>query len=171
MTNPRPESDRLKFRDMNHADLDDLYRMFADNYARRFYPLMADMGQVRGWIDWNLRNYAEHGFGLWVLNSKQSEVFVGDCGLSYQIIDGKRELEIGYHLEASQRGSGYALEAARAAMKYGFEETEAEAIYSIVAPTNEASVRVAQRLHCNRGEFINEKGLRRLSFHTSRSEA
>ena len=155
---------------MNHGDLDDLYRMFADADARRFYPAMVEIDQVRGWIDWNLRNYSEHGFGLWALIARQTGEFLGDCGLTYQTIDDVRELEIGYHLEASQRGNGCALEAARASLKYGFEQTEADVIYSIVAPANDASIRVAQRLHLNRNAFINEKGLHRLSFSTLRSE-
>ncbi|MDH3642967.1 MAG: GNAT family N-acetyltransferase, partial [Gammaproteobacteria bacterium] len=94
----------------------------------------------------------------------------GDCGLTYQSVAGVPELEIGYHVLASHRRRGYALEAARAAMQHGFAHTDAEAIYSIVAPDNEASIRVAVQLHRSRGEFVNDKGMRRLYFSTERSQ-
>lgn len=35
----------------------------------------------KGWIEWNRRNYTEHGFGLWVIETHGGE-FVGDCGLT-----------------------------------------------------------------------------------------
>ena len=171
MPNVVPESDRLSFREMNLEDLEDLYRMFEDNYARRFYPAMGDFEAVREWINWNLRNYDDHGFGLWALHSKQTGEFLGDCGLTYQAVGAAQELEIGYHLEASQRGHGYALEAARASLRHGFDHTGATQIVSIVAPDNKASIRVARRLHQQQKEFVNNKGVRRLLFYTRRPDA
>jgi len=72
--------------------------VFADPYARRFYPQMADRANVRAWIEWNLRNYAEFGFGLWAMQLKETGQFIGDTGLTYQDVEGRRELEIGYHV-------------------------------------------------------------------------
>lgn len=67
---------RLRFRDMTTVDL----------------PLIAtlDLGGARGpagWIEWNRHNYAEHGFGLWIIETHEG-VFVGDCGLTMQQVDG-----------------------------------------------------------------------------------
>jgi hypothetical protein len=47
-----------------------------------------------GWIEWNRRNYAEHGFGLWVIETHAGE-FVGDCGLTMQEVEGTWLVEAG----------------------------------------------------------------------------
>jgi RimJ/RimL family protein N-acetyltransferase len=117
-----PETPRLRFRRLTLDDEDQLFEMFADPYARTFYPEMVDPGNVRRWIEWNLRNYEEHGFGLWAVELKESGEFIGDCGLTYQDVAGTPELEIGYHIVQSQRRNGYALEAARACLDFGFTQ-------------------------------------------------
>lgn len=77
------------------ADEAELFDVFADPYARRFYPQMVDLAKLGAWIEWNLRNYDE--FGFWAMELKARAQFVGDCGLTYQDVEGRRELGIGYH--------------------------------------------------------------------------
>lgn len=149
-----PETARLRFRRLTPDDRDQLFEMFADPYARTFYPEMFDPENVRRWIEWNLRNYEEHGFGLWAVELKESGEFIGDCGLTYQNVAGTPELEIGYHIVQTQRRKGYALEAARACLDFGFQQTAAATICSIVRPANVASCTVAARLHADCRELI-----------------
>ena len=164
-----PSTERLRLRRYTAADEPALFEVFADPYARGFYPEMADRARVRAWIDWNLRNYKEFGFGLWVLEIKESGRFIGDCGLTYQDLEGRQELEIGYHVAASERRKGYATEAARACLDFGFENTACENICSIVRPENTASCAVASRIHTARREFL-KGGRPALLFHTTRRE-
>lgn len=77
---PSPTA-RLTFRDMTRDDVSDIWSVFADPMARRFYPAMHDMQAARDWVEWNLGNYAEHGFGLWALTLESGEL-IGDCGLT-----------------------------------------------------------------------------------------
>ena len=135
--------------------------------ARAFYPEMADRANVRAWIEWNLRNYDEHGLGLWALELKTSGAFLGDCGLTYQDVEGRSALEIGYHVRRSERGKGYATEAARACLDFGFERTSCDEICSIVRPENAASCTVAARVHADSREFL-RRGRPALLFFTSR---
>ena len=165
---PPKATDRLRFREMRPDDLDDLYVMFADAEARRFYPRMRDISRVRGWVDWNLENYRRHGFGLWALHRIDTGAFVGDCGLTYQPVAGDDLLEIGYHVIAAERGNGFAVEAAFAVLRHGFAVTDAHRICSIVAPDNVASIRVAARVHASRRRFTDAKGDERLLFYTDR---
>lgn len=159
---------RLRFRPYTLADADALYEVFSDAEARTFYPEMADPDSVRGWIEWNLRNYDQFGFGLWALELQDSGDFIGDCGLTYQEVEGVHELEIGYHVIRSQRRNGYATEAARACVDYGFTHTSCVSICSIVDPSNTASHAVASRVHTTCREFT-KKGKRRLLFFTPRT--
>jgi RimJ/RimL family protein N-acetyltransferase len=138
--------------------------MFADPQARRFYPDMGQSDRIEGWIGWNLDNYAEHGFGLWVIEHKDEGLFLGDCGLTYQLVEGDRLPELGYHLQKHHRGVGYATEAARACLAFAFDELATPLVCSVVDPENTASMRVASRLHTSRRAFTNDKGLMRELF-------
>ena len=94
---------------------------------------------------------------------------MGDCGLTYQDVEDRRELEIGYHVIERERGKGYATEAARACLEFGFTRTSCESICSIVRPSNTASCAVAARVHTARREFM--KGSQpALLFYTTRNE-
>jgi RimJ/RimL family protein N-acetyltransferase len=44
------------------------------------------------WIAWNIANYAEQGFGLWIVETHEGEV-VGDCGLTIQEVVASRRHE------------------------------------------------------------------------------
>ena len=147
-------TERLRLREYTAADAAELFEVFADPYARTFYPEMTDPAKVRAWIDWNLRNYSEFGFGLWAIELQEGGRFIGDCGLTYQDVEGRSELEIGYHVLESERGKGYATEAARACLDFGFTHTSCESICSIVRPSNTASCVVAARIHSARREFL-----------------
>jgi RimJ/RimL family protein N-acetyltransferase len=129
---------------------------------------MADPKNVLAWIEWSLDNYASFGFGLWALEDKTGK-FLGDCGITYQDVEGRRELEIGYHIIEDERGKGYATEAARACLDYGFARTAAPLICSIVDPRNAASSTVASRIHASRREFLRRDEPMKL-FYTMRRE-
>ena len=149
-----PQSTRLRFRPYALADIDAAFEMFSDDYARLFYPQMANHDHVRGWIEWNLSNYEDHGFGLWALELKTSGDFVGDCGLTFQNVEGKQELEIGYHIVSKHRRQGLASEAASASLDHGFLTTVRDSICSIVSASNIASRTVAERVHADRRTFV-----------------
>jgi RimJ/RimL family protein N-acetyltransferase len=146
MSHETPKSERLRLRPYTLADEAGLFDVFADPDARTFYPEMSDPAKVRGWIEWNLRNYDEFGFGLWALELKASGEFIGDCGLTHQDVEGRSELEIGYHVVRRERRKGYATEAARACLDFGFRRTSCASICSIVRPSNTASCAVAARI-------------------------
>lgn len=51
-------TDRLILRQFTLDDTDDLYQIFSDPEAMRYYPAPFTREQTIGWIAWNLRNYA-----------------------------------------------------------------------------------------------------------------
>jgi RimJ/RimL family protein N-acetyltransferase len=159
---------RIRFRRYRTEDATSVSEMFADPQARRFYPDMGQPDKIERWIRWNLDSYAEHGFGLWVMEHRDDGLFLGDCGLTYQLVEGEWLLEVGYHLPEQHRGTGYATEAGRACIAYAFHELAAPLVCSVVDPDNTASIRVASRLHTSRRAFTNEKGQKRTLFWTMR---
>ena len=107
------------------------------------YPAPFDEDRTRRWIEWNLENYAQYGFGLWAVVLKETGEFIGDCGLTLQNIDGEMLPEIGYHIHKKYWRRGFAKEAARAVRDWAFENTEYPVLYSYMKYTNEGSWRTA----------------------------
>ena len=140
-----PEStERLRFRHMEMADLDDVTAMLtAFDPMRGDRPPSTRDDAVR-WVEWQERNYAEHDFGLWVVETRDGD-FIGDCGLTVQDVEGTPHVEVGYHLLADRRRLGYATEAARAvrdcAAAHGVEH-----LVALIRPDNIASQGVARNL-------------------------
>ncbi len=159
------ETKRLRLRLYRPDDAEALYAVFADPYARRFYPRMSNHAKIEDWIAWNLRNYEAFGFGLWVVEPREEPRLIGDCGLTYQEVEGEQLLEIGYHMHAAERGQGYATEAALAVLSYAQRVVGADFVCSIVDPANFASRAVAGRVHERQRDYLSS-GKRRLLFYT-----
>lgn len=64
-------------------------------------------------------------------------------------LDGREEVEIGWHFARRAWGHGYATEAARAVMDYGFATCGLDRIVAVVAPDNARSLAVVHRLGMN----------------------
>lgn len=169
MTRRLPDpTDRLCFREYTADDLNFVAELFGDDQARQFYPKMDREKGHRSWVEWNMANYSDHGFGLWVIERIEDGSPLGDCGLTFQDVAGNEMLEIGYHLIKEHRGRGYATEAAVACRDYAFDVVDAETVCSIVDRRNEASVSVASRVHDERTSFINTDGDERFLFTSER---
>ena len=96
------------------------------------------------WIEWQQRNYVDHGFGLWVVETHEGAL-VGDCGLTMQDVEGTWHVEVGYHVLPSMRRQGYASEAA-VAVRDCAAEHGVEHLVALVRPENTPSQGVARRL-------------------------
>lgn len=139
------ETSRLLLREFRRDDADALALVISDPETMRFYPAPFDRAGVEQWIERNQRRYAEYGHGLWGMVLKSTGELIGDCGLTFQNVDGTNELEIGYHVRRDLWGQGLATEAARACRGYGFRRLSAERIISLIRPENLPSRRVAEK--------------------------
>ena len=136
---------------MTPADLDAMAGLLADPDVMRYYPAPKSREQAAAWIAWNQRNYAEHGYGLWIIETHAGD-FVGDCGLTWQDVDGLSKLEVGYHVTSAWQGQGVATEAAAACRDFVIEHLEARELIAIIHPDNRASQRVAEKIGMHRIE-------------------
>lgn len=124
---------RLHFREMTEADLADIATLET-----------AGSRGPAGWIAWSRRNYVEHGFGLWVIETHGGG-FVGDCGLTMQEVEGEWVVEAGWHVRTDLRRQGYAAEAA-AAVRTAARDAGVEHLIAIIRPENLASQGVARTI-------------------------
>jgi RimJ/RimL family protein N-acetyltransferase len=140
------DTERLAFRQMTAADLDDMAALLGDPTVMRYYPRPKDRDEALAWIDWNRRLYRDRGFGLWLLTLRSSGTFVGDCGLTPQEIEGTVDIEVGYRVRADLQGHGYATEAAIACRDYARDVLGVRRLIAIIHPDNVPSQRVAEKI-------------------------
>ncbi len=136
---------RLKFRQMTPADLDSMSSLLGDPLVMTYYPAPKSRDEAAKWIAWNEVNYAEHGYGLWIVETHEG-TFLGDCGLTWQKVNGRSELEVGYHLRPEFQGLGYATEAAAACRDFARVVLQVPQLVAIIHPDNAPSRRVAEKI-------------------------
>ena len=147
------ETNRLILRKLTLDDLTELHDILSDPETMKHYPKPFDLDKSISWIEWNVENYIKYGFGLWAVVLKESNQFIGDCGITMQNIKGDIVPEIGYHINKRNANMGYATEAAQACVKYAFETLKFNKIYSYMKYTNIPSQRVAEK---NGMKFVEE---------------
>lgn len=163
------ETPRLVLRRFVAADAPLVAAIFEDVDARRFYPDMHRLENGERWVRRNLDRYDIDGIGLWAVIEKETGAFAGDAGLMFQPLAGVVEVEVGYHIHAAFRGRGYATEAAAACMARGFELHGFPRIISLVHIDNEASKRVASRIHAQVRDGLH-RGMPHLVFSTEKGD-
>ena len=137
------ETQRLRLREYTRQDFAALYEILSDAVTMRHYPSPYDEKGTWRWIEWNVKNYADYGFGLWAIELKESGVFIGDCGITMQNIDGLQLPEIGYHIHKDHWRQGFAREAAGAVRDWAFENRDFDCLYSYMTSSNVASYSTA----------------------------
>ena len=133
------------------SDLDAMAGLLGDPEVMRHYPAPKTRDEAAAWIAWNRRNYADYGYGLWIIETHAGD-FVGDCGLTRQVVNGLTKLEVGYHVSPGWQGAGIATEAAAACRDYVTEHLDERELIALVHPDNHASQRVAEKIGMRRVE-------------------
>lgn len=139
------ETERMYLRELEQGDFDALCKMLKDPAVMYAYEGAFSDEEVQGWLDRQIRRYQMWGFGLWAAVQKETNLLIGQCGLTMQPWKDAEVLEIGYLFCQAFWHQGYATEAARACKRYAFETLGAEEVCSIIRDTNTASQRVALR--------------------------
>ena len=141
-------TDRLNIRPLNKEDIAIWERFFTYPQAIQFIPAQKDktnFERAAFWIDKQLTRYLENKYGLMALIHKDTNEFIGLCGLLTQELDNEPVLEIGYHLFPSFWKQGYATESAIFFKNMAFEKKYANELVSIIDINNMASKKVAIR--------------------------
>lgn len=160
------ETERLLLRELVPEDLDALSAIYADPEVRRFFPegtLTTD--ETREELEWIIDvYYGRYGYGLWATILKETDAFIGRCGLlPWRVLTpgtdvlaldaadavpdatARYEVEVAYLLARSYWGRGLATEAARSIVHHGFERMDVPRLIGLIEPGNLASRRVAER--------------------------
>lgn len=138
------ETQRLVLRKLVPLDEEALAAVLSDATAMRWYPAPLTRKQVREWIQRQRERYP-NGSGLMGMVEKQTGRLIGDCGTVWQEVDGRAELEVGYHVNRTHWNRGFATEAAKAMIEYAFDRPGVDHLISLIRPENVQSRRVAEK--------------------------
>ncbi len=139
-------TERLTLRMFREDDFEAFAAICADAEVMRFLGEGKPMTRPEAWRHmaflvghWHLR-----GYGHWAVEEKATGRLVGRIGFLNP--EGWPAFEIGWTLARESWGRGYATEGARRALEYAFTELERNHVISLIAPENQASIKVAERL-------------------------
>lgn len=139
------ETERLYAREMTQNDLKALSSILQDAETMRAYEHVFSDDEVQAWLDKQLENYRRDGHGLWAIVLKETDEMIGQCGLTWQDVNGSDKLEVGYLFNKNYWHKGYASEAAIETKNYAFNVVKVSEVCTIARDTNFASMNVAIR--------------------------
>jgi RimJ/RimL family protein N-acetyltransferase len=89
-------------------------------------------------------SYERFGFGLYLVELKETGVAIGICGLLKR--DSLPDVDVGFAFLPAYWSQGYALESAAAVMTYGREVLGLRRIVAITSPDNDPSIRLLEKI-------------------------
>jgi ribosomal-protein-alanine N-acetyltransferase len=158
-------SDRLRYRAVKLADLDEFHGLVQDPYVRRY--LMDGNLYPREWSEERVLEsdelFERRGVGIWMVSDIATNELVGFCGF-LEILRIHPEPQIVYAMFERFSGCGYATEMARTSIAHARRSGFADIIAS-VDEINAASLHILQKLGFERvttqqGSFGNMHVLR-----------
>ncbi len=141
------ETARLRLRRLSSSDAAFILELLTDpdfiaNVGDRGVHSLEDA--QRYIADGPAQSYQRLGFGLYLVERKDSRVALGLCGLLRR--DSHPDVEVGFAFLPQARRRGYGLEAAAATLQLGVEALGLRRIVAITAPDNVGSIRILERL-------------------------
>lgn len=104
-----------------------------------------DEAQARRYLaDGAVLSYAQHGFGLYAMERRDDNAWLGVAGLVLR--PALPAPDLGYALLQPYQGHGYASEAAQAVLAYAQDTLALPRLCAIVAPDNTRSIRLLEAL-------------------------
>lgn len=140
------ETERLKFRLLQHSDYEEWLPLFANKDTARFLGmehLTTPEEQCDLWFEKSLSRHDNGTGGMNVLIDKLTGKMIGQCGLLVQEVEGESIMEIGYSILPQYCGRGYASEAAKKCRDHAFIHGYSDKLHSIIHIENHGSIKVA----------------------------
>lgn len=144
----------LKVREMTVDDLDSLYEVYNHPSITRYMEgLYEDREKEAAYTRDYIKNvYGFYGYGLWIVEEKDSGQIIGRAGLSHR--EGYEEPELGYVIGKKYQNKGYATEVCKAILKYGTKEFGFKHFNAFVHKDNGASIRICEKCGMNWKEQV-----------------
>ncbi|MGY4512840.1 GNAT family N-acetyltransferase [Bradyrhizobium sp. USDA 3650] len=135
---------RLSAERLREDHLAHLVALHLDADVSRYLGGVRSAERTKTYLDTNMAHWDQHGFGLWVLRTKDG-AFAGRAGIRHILVDDIDEIEIAYAFKRDVWGQGLASEIATALTDIGLLHHELPSLIGIVFARNGASRRVLEK--------------------------
>ncbi len=138
---------RLGLRIWEEEDTLPFIEMNKDPEVMKYFPsIMTDEGS-RVMIERMSRFMNEHNYGLFAVEEKSTNTFIGFTGFAIPSFTSFFTpcIEVGWRYKKEAWGKGFATEAARPCLQFGFEQLKMEKIVSFTSALNINSEKVMKR--------------------------
>lgn len=141
------ETERLRLREITDEDAEFVLELLNEpgwiqNIGDRGVRTIED---ARRYIAEKLAaSYERNGFGLYLVELKQTGASAGMCGLVRR--DSLEDVDIGFAFLERFWSRGYAFESASAVMDYAQNKVGLKRIVAIVSPDNQGSIKVLEKI-------------------------
>ncbi|NOU67762.1 GNAT family N-acetyltransferase [Paenibacillus sp. LMG 31461] len=142
------ETARLRLRNWVETDLEPFRQLNADEEVMTYFPKTLSKDETDTFYRSILSEFQECGFGLYAVEVKENQEFIGFIGFHRANLESDFTpcIEIGWRLKKAAWGKGYATEGAEACLHYGFKELGFPKVYSWTAEINKPSSNVMNKI-------------------------
>lgn len=145
----RIETPRLYLRPWTEVDVPLWHQLSTDVGYNVFAPpgafLVADDDGARAAIRARRALLAD-GLGKWPAFTRETDLFVGTCGLDPCAVRGEPSVELGFRLLLAHWGCGFGTELARAMLQYGLDTLGRTRVHAFALPQNRASRAILHKI-------------------------
>lgn len=142
------ETKRLLLRRFVINDLDGLFEFYSDPDVVKYIPdAPRTYEETKGELEWFMNGHPRFPeLGLWATIDKETNQFIGRCGLLPWTIDGQKEVEVAFAFSKEYWRQGLGTEVAQALVHYGFEHLQLSRLICLIDHENQASIKVATKI-------------------------
>lgn len=154
------ESERLGFRKLIQKDKSNIIDMNSNSQVMKYFESVYSKQQSINYFNRLINYFKEHGYGMYAIELKESNEFIGIVGFNTANFDAYFTpcIEIGWKLKGDYFNNGYGTESARACLEYGFSEFNFQEVYSFTSLLNIPSINIMKKLNMKQlGYFCHPK--------------
>jgi len=139
------QTKRLILREMETSDAEQAFLLNSDPEVIKFTgdkPFIS-VQEAEEFLR-NYSDYERNGFGRWAVIIKESNKFIGWCGLK---LNEDNHVDLGFRFFQNEWGKGYATESSIASLEYGFNTLGLNEIIGRASLQNTTSISVLKKLN------------------------
>lgn len=140
------QTPRLLIREIETEDAEAIFELNQNPIVIRYTsdPAFKNIADAQHLIETVIQpQYKNYGHGRWAVLIKDTNTFIGWCGLKF--MPEFNQVDLGYRYMQDFWGKGYATEAAMASLNYGFTQFNYPQIIGRVMKKNLSSIKVLQK--------------------------
>ncbi|MCH7391519.1 GNAT family N-acetyltransferase [Acinetobacter dispersus] len=143
------ETARLRLRQWQAEDYASFAAMGTNPQVMEYFPKLLTRAESDAMIDKMKSIIETQGWGLWAVELKNNQQFIGFVGLHDQPTQFSFSpcVEIGWRLDQAYWGQGYAPEAAQAALAFAFDQLKLAKVVAFTTLENAKSQAVMRKLN------------------------